>query len=85
MNTFLFSLIIFVVLYIAVSAFKYALGLVITSSIVISRAALANHYAGQSAMLLILLVSPVLTVVVTDCITRKLSTMTRRDNEIVPI
>ncbi len=68
MNTLLFSLVVFVVLYITVCALKYALGLVTTSSIVISGAALANHYAGQSAMLLILLISPVLTVVVTDLI-----------------
>ena len=68
MNTLLFSLVVFVVLYITVCALKYALGLVTTSSIVISGAALANHYVGQSAMLLILLISPVLTVVVTDLI-----------------
>lgn len=66
MNLFYFSLISFVVLYIAVCALKYAFSLVLTSSIVILGSALANHYSGHSAMLLVLFVSPVLYVVVTD-------------------
>ena len=70
MNLFYFSLISFVALYIAVCALKYAIGMVLTSSIVILGSALANHYSGQSAMFLVLFVSPVLYVVVTDLIGR---------------
>ena len=65
-NTILLSLIAFVVIYISATALKYALGTVFTSIFVISGSALANHYGGQSALLLTLIISPVLYIVVSD-------------------
>jgi hypothetical protein len=69
MSLFFFSLIFLVVLYITVCTFKYALGLVLTSSIVIFGSTLANHYGGQSALLLTLIISPIAYIVVTDLLT----------------
>jgi hypothetical protein len=66
MNIFFLSLSFLVILYIVVCTFKYSLGLVLTSSIVITGSTLANHYGGQSALLLTLIISPVIYVVVTD-------------------
>jgi len=69
MNLFFFSLIFLVVLYIAVCTFKYALGLVMTSSIVITGSILANHYGGSSALLLTLVISPIVYIAVSDLLT----------------
>jgi len=70
MNIFFLSLSFLVVLYIVVCTFKYAFGLVLTSSIVITGSTLANHYGGQSALLLTLIISPVIYVAVTDLLNR---------------
>lgn len=66
MNILLISLTLIAVLYIVVSAFKYAFTLVFTSSLVIAGSTLANHYAGQSAMLLVLIIAPVLYIAIPE-------------------
>jgi len=70
LNTILLSLIAFVVFYIAAATFKYAAGFVLTASLVTTGSTLANHYGGQSAMLLMLVLSPVIYVAVSDFIER---------------
>ncbi len=68
MNIILVSLTTLAALYIVVSAIKYAFRLVFTSSIVIVGSTLANHYGGQSAALLILIISPVLYIAIPDSV-----------------
>ena len=70
MNIILFSLIAFVILYIVVCTLKYAIGFALTATLVIPGLTLANHYGGQSAMLLLLVVSPVIYIAVSDLIER---------------
>ena len=70
LNTILLSLIAFVVFYITAATFKYAAGFVLTASLVTTGSTLANHYGGQSAMLLMLVLSPVIYVAVSDLLER---------------
>ena len=66
MNIFIFLILAFVVIYIAVCAFKYAHRLLSTMAIVITGSTLAYPYCGQAGVLTIFVVSPVLYVAVSD-------------------
>lgn len=59
---------LFVMLYISFVAWKHARKLLITALTMISGLVLTNIYAGQSAMTLMLIVSPVLYIVVSDTV-----------------
>ena len=69
-NLILLSLTALVVLYISVVALKYALGIAITAITILSGSAAANHFGGQSAMMLVIIVSPVLYIVVSDTVAK---------------
>jgi len=68
MNTALLSLSFFAIVYITVTAFRYALPLIIKTTVIISGLTLIHHHYGQSAMLLALTLTPVLYVVLSDLV-----------------